>query len=94
MQMKNLSHSTAESSSLLSKVVAFVVTIASFGLALMISMLLFTVILTAGALAWGYLWWRTRELRKHMRMHPPGGEMIEGNVIEGEVIRVDPGDGK
>jgi Flp pilus assembly protein TadB len=81
MQMKNLSHTTAESPSLLSKVVAFVVTIALFGLTLMFLVLLFAVILTAGAMAWGYLWWRTRELRKQMRKHPPGGVVIEGEII-------------
>jgi O-antigen/teichoic acid export membrane protein len=39
----------------------------------------------------GYLWWKTRELRRQIlaRMHgqsPPAGEVIEGEVIEGEVI--------
>jgi hypothetical protein len=95
MQMKNLSPTTAQSPSLLSKVAAFVVTIALFGLALMFSVLLIAVVLTAGVMAWGYLWWRTRELRKQMRKHPPSDVVIEGEVIEGEVIReVDPGDGR
>jgi Flp pilus assembly protein TadB len=87
MQMKNLSNTTTESSSLLRKVAAFVLTIAMFALVLMFSVLLFAVVLTAGAMAWGYLWWRTRDLRKQMRKHPPGGVVIEGRVIEGEVIR-------
>jgi hypothetical protein len=49
----------------------------------MFSVLLFAVVATVGVVAWGYLWWRTRELRRRMRAHPPGG----GVVIEGEVIR-------
>jgi len=80
-QMNNLSHTNTESPSLLRKVAAFVVTLALFGLVLMFSVLLFAVVLTAGAMAWGYLWWRTRDLRKQMRKHPPGGVVIEGEVI-------------
>ena len=65
---------------------AFVLTIAMFALVLMFSVLLFAVLLIAGAIAMGYLWWRTRDLRKQMRKHPPGGVIIEGEVIEGELI--------
>jgi hypothetical protein len=91
MLMKNLPNSTTQPPSLLRKVVASVVTIAVFGLSLMFSVLLFAVVLTVAAMAFVYLWWRTRDLRKQMRMYPPGGmvnqgEVIEGEVIEGEVI--------
>jgi ABC-type bacteriocin/lantibiotic exporter with double-glycine peptidase domain len=90
--MKNLSGTTTESPSLLRKVAAFVLTMAMFALVLMFSVLLFAVVLTAGAIALVYFWWNTRELRKQMRKRPPGaavieGEIIEGEVIEGEVIR-------
>lgn len=87
MQMKNLSHSTAHPPSLLRKAVALVVTLAVFGLALMFSVLLFAAVLSAGTVAFAYLWWKTRDLRKQMRMRSPDGEIIEGEVIEGEVIR-------
>jgi len=95
--LKNLSGSPTEFPSLLRKVAAFVLTMALFGFALMFSMLLVAVVLTAGALAWGYLWWKTRELRKQIRMHSSGDivnetKVIEGEVIEGEVIRVDSDD--
>jgi len=53
---------------------------------LMFSVLIFVAVLTVGAMAWGYLWWKTRDLRKQMRNHPLGEEVIEGEVIEGEVI--------
>jgi len=56
-------------------------TVGVFGLALMFSVMLFAVVLTAGAVVWGYLWWKTRDLRKQMRDHPPGGLIIEGEVI-------------
>ncbi len=50
--------------------------------AFMLSVLVFAVVVTGGLLVWGYLWWKTRNLRKGMRERPP-----EGRVIEGEVIR-------
>lgn len=49
--------------------------------AFMVSLLVFAVVLTVGLLAWGYLWWKTRELRRQMRERQPGGRIIEGNVI-------------
>lgn len=87
MQMKNPSHDATQFPSLLRKLAAFISAPALFALALMFSVLLIALVLAAGAMAWGYLWWRTRELRKPMRMHPAGKA-----VIEGEVIRVDAGD--
>jgi len=71
---------------MLRKVAAFVLTMAMFALVLMFSVVLFAIVLTAGAIAMGYFWWKTRELRKQMREHPPGGAVIEGEVIEDEVI--------
>lgn len=56
--------------------------------AFMFSLLVFAVALAGGLLVGGYLWWKTRELRRQMREQPP-----EGRVIEGEAIRDDgPGD--
>lgn len=56
--------------------------------AFMFSLLVFAVALAGGLLVGGYLWWKTRELRKQMREPPP-----DGRVIEGEAIRDDgPGD--
>lgn len=57
----------------------------------MFSALLLAIVLTAGAMVWGYLWWKTRDLRKQMRNQPPfdrSGEVTRGEVIEGEVVRV------
>lgn len=46
----------------------------------------FAVVLTFG----GYLWWKTRHLRRQMRARmeaqsPPTGNVIEGEFVEGEV---------
>ena len=62
------------------------------------SILLFAVVLTVGLVGWGYLWWKTRELRKVIREQGGIGTIIrEQNgtgargqrvtIIEGEVIR-------
>lgn len=85
--MENPIYITTKSPSLLSKVAKIVATIVLIGLALMFSALLFVVILTVGAMAWGYLWWKTRDLRRQMREYSPNDVVIEGDVIEGEVIR-------
>lgn len=72
--------------SVLRKAAAFFVTAVLIGLVLMFSVLIFAVVFTLGAMAWAYLWWKTRDLRKLMRNHPLGGEVIKGEVIEGEII--------
>lgn len=91
--MKYLSFNTANPPSLLRKTGAIVATIVLAGLALMFSAVLLALVLSIGAVAFVYLWWKTRELRKQMRNFPPRGatvehEVFEGEVIEGEVIRV------
>jgi|WetSurMetagenome_2_1015567.scaffolds.fasta_scaffold17757_2 hypothetical protein len=93
MQMKYILNSPATSSGPLRKLAALIVTVAMAGLALMFSAVLFAIIIVAGAIAWAYLWWQTRELRKQMRDIPPRESMREekmsdGNVYEGEAIRV------
>ena len=59
-------------------------------------MVFFAVIVTVGAVAWGYLWWKTRALRKQMREQASMGQGqrqgeawsgAQGLIIEGEVIR-------
>ncbi len=72
--------------SLLQKIVAVLATVALFAVALMFSVVLFAVVVTVGGAAWGYLWWKTRALRRQMRERPPGSGG-GGLVIEGEVIR-------
>lgn len=70
------------SRSLLSNAIAFALSAVLLAVAFILSVLVFAVVVTGGLLVWGYLWWRTRGLRKQMRERPP-----EGRVIEGEVIR-------
>jgi hypothetical protein len=93
MQIKYVLNSPATSSGPLRKLAALIVTVAMAGLALMFSAVLFAIIIVAGTIAWIYLWWKTRELRKQMRDFPPREvtreeKMGDGNVFEGEAIRV------
>jgi len=78
------------------KLVAAVAGAGIFVLALMFSVVLFAVVATVGLAVWGWVWWKTRELRKRMReqMAQQGqaqtqanGARDEGLVLEGEVIR-------
>ncbi|MEO8163981.1 MAG: hypothetical protein ABI619_01160 [Betaproteobacteria bacterium] len=56
--------------------------------AFMLSIVIFAVLLTVALLGGGYVWWKTRALRKRMRERPPSGHVIEGEVIrESKVSR-------
>ncbi|MCB1961254.1 MAG: hypothetical protein KDE68_12145 [Rhodocyclaceae bacterium] len=69
------------------KLLALVAGAGMFVLALMFSVVLFAGVVTVGLALWGFLWWKTRTLRKQMRDNPPGGLVIEGEVIrEGESV--------
>ncbi len=100
MQIKYVLNSPANPPGPLRKLAGLVVTVAILGLALMFSAALLTVIAIAGAIAWGYLWWKTRAVRKQMRdfqaQAVQRAEMASNDaVFEGEVIRVvDPGNEK
>jgi hypothetical protein len=59
--------------------------------AFVLSLIFVAIALAVVLIGGGYLWWKTRELRRQLRvrMHgqpQPGGEIIEGEVIEVETI--------
>ena len=87
----NFSRHAARPMSPWQKIVAVVAGGGMFVLALMFSVALFAVVVTVGLGAWGFLWWKTRNLRKQMRDNPPDGLVLEGEVIrEGETVDIDP----
>jgi hypothetical protein len=108
--MEHLPPPTAKLPGLLRKIAALIATTALVALVLMFSAVLFAIILISGIAAFTFLWWKTRHIRKLMRNFPLHGEMrdsemmgdvmwkedvIKGEVIEGEAIRVvDPRDDK
>lgn len=70
---------------LLGKLLAFMLSAALFVLAFMFSLAALAVVAVVGTLFAGWLWWKTRALRKQMQAAShtyPGG-----NIIEGEVLR-------
>ncbi len=93
---------------LLQKAGAIVATLVVFALALTFSVVVFAVVATLGLVVWGYVWWKTRELRRIMRERaqqaradgqhgpqrdgPARGSAAGNIVIEGEVIREVPDD--
>jgi O-antigen/teichoic acid export membrane protein len=93
MQMKYEFLTSPNSPGLLRKLIALLVSAALFGLVLMFSAVLLVIIAVVGTIAWAYLWWKIRELRKRMRNFTPREveqehKAGEGEVFEGEVIRV------
>ncbi len=104
MQMKYLSSSSSPNSpSFLQKSMAVVGTLAAAAVALVFSAVLLAFLISAGVVMFAYLWWKFRSLRRRMRDQPKGcsvhgaslqrgafgAETFQGDVFEGEVIRVD-----
>jgi uncharacterized protein HemX len=98
MQIKYILNSQSKPPSPLRKFAALVATAALVSLVLMFSAVLLAVIAIIGTVAGGYLWWKTRHVRKMMRdlQHQemaPHAEASNDAVFEGKVIRVvDPRD--
>lgn len=62
-------------------------------LGLMFSVVVLTGIVIVGLMVWGYLWWRTRDIRRVLRqtqapIDVPGGDVIEGEAVVVEESRV------
>ena len=72
---------SSNASGFLSKVLTFAFAAVLLVVAFTFSLLVFAILVTGVLLVWGYLWWKTRELRRQMRERPPGGLVIEGEAI-------------
>ena len=78
--------------SLLQKSIRILVGLVVIGLVLTIAAFLFVYIVIFAVAVLGYLWWKTRKLRKAIRnasrrSSVQDSDIQGGNVIEGEVIR-------
>jgi hypothetical protein len=73
--------STTPVSGFVAKIVAYAAAAVLLVLAFIFSVVLLAIVMTGGIVLLGYLWWRTRELRKRIRERPPGGRVIEGEAI-------------
>lgn len=101
--MRKELNGTVRSAGPLRKLVALVITVAMFALVLMFSAVVLVILLVVGIFAFAYVWWKTREVRRVMRMMqsvatPEARRQAQASndgVFEGEVIRVvDPKDVK
>lgn len=82
----------------LGKLLAIVLTAGLLVLGLMFSVIVVAVALVVGVGLWGWMYWKTRALRRQMRDameaaardgqagSPPGADAGSGRVIEGEVL--------
>lgn len=71
---------------LLGKLLAFVLSAVFFALAFMFSLAALAVVAVVGLLFAGWLWWKTRALRRQVQ-GATAARYRPGNVIDGEVIR-------
>jgi UPF0716 family protein affecting phage T7 exclusion len=67
--------------SLLTRILAAIAGAILLVLGFMFSLVILVLIAVAGLAAWGWFWWKTRELRKAMKQRPAGGHVIDGEAI-------------
>jgi hypothetical protein len=77
----NSPRNRALGSGLLRKILTTLASVAVLVMAFTLSLLVFAFVAAIGLMFGGYLWWKTRELRRQIRERPPGGRIIEGEVI-------------
>ena len=65
----------------LASVVACVTTAIAIVVGAMFSIVVMSVVLLIALVVFGYVWWKTRDLRRVLRERPPGGRIIEGEVV-------------
>jgi len=63
----------------LGRVAAAIVGAIALVVAFMFSVVALAVVSVIIVIAVGYLWWKTRDLRRHLRENPPGGRVIDGD---------------
>ena len=71
----------------LKKLLTLVIGVILLVLSLMFSVVVLIGVVVVGVMVWGYLWWKTREIRRVMR--EASVDVPNGDVIEGEAVVVD-----
>jgi len=103
MQKRFVLNANAQPRSPLRKLLALVVAVLMFALLLMFSAVVLVILLVVGTIAFAYVWWKTREIRRQIRIMRSvatpearrAAQASNDGVFEGEVIRVvDPKDVK
>jgi hypothetical protein len=72
---------------LLAKALSAVASIIVLMVAFIVSFVVFAAVASLALLAGVYIWWKTRALRRHLRENPPGGRVIEGQVVSDDRSR-------
>ena len=90
--MRFIFTSTPQPTRLFNRIFQILVGLAMFGIILTIAAFLFIYIAIFAAAVFGFLWWKTRKLRKNIRNASKknavyGDDTQGGYVIEGEIIR-------
>ena len=67
----------------LGRVAAAIVGAIALVVAFMFSVVALAIVAVIIVIAVGYLWWKTRDLRRHLRENPPGGRVIDGDAVRG-----------
>ena len=71
------------------KLLTLVIGIVLLVLGLMFSVVVLIGLIVIGLLIWGYLWWKTRAIRRVLRQAQATTPAANGDVIEGEAVVVD-----
>ena len=71
----------APASGLIGKILTTLASAAVLVAAFTLSLLIFAAVAALALLVGGYLWWKTRALRRPMRERPSGGRIIDGEVV-------------
>ena len=50
-------------------------------LGFMASVVVFAIVAVLGLALWGYVWWKTRKLRRTMQEQAPDGQVIDGEAV-------------
>jgi hypothetical protein len=78
----NASPARVPAQSVMGRILTAVAGVVVLATAFVVSVFVFAFVASVVLLVGGYLWWKTRELRRQLQ-----ARMQEGQVIEGEVIR-------
>ena len=66
---------------LLAKVLTFALGAVALVVAFIFSMVALAIVSVVIVIGVGYVWWKTRDLRRHLRENPPGGRVIDGDAF-------------
>ena len=55
--------------------------------AFILSFVIFAAVAGIALIVAGYIWWRTRAVRRQMREHSGAGRIIEGQIIPDDPVR-------